>query len=262
MKKCFFFPPLLAKMWWASILPCNPWRQLQRQRITPTPWVSFFPISLLLLLGSRLRLLGSPYWTRRAAAGWPRQPCWLAAPASSSPPPPKLSLSSLRQLSLGCRSPRTRSLCPPGLYTCPASSNGNSPPPFPLPFHPSPFCLFAAVYIVFACSLCGRVTAMALVWEYGEQSGFQTWKGLSWGMVSSRFDLALFFATSFLRIGWYSIRDLYVIFFLSWLIVSYLQFFFFWIFFFRCIYKPCKLQMVRINLTYSVNWTHPTDPTT
>ncbi|WOK95193.1 hypothetical protein Cni_G03900 [Canna indica] len=27
------------------------------------------------------------------------------------------------------------------------------------------------------------VTAMALVWEYGEKSGFQTWKGLSWGMV-------------------------------------------------------------------------------
>ncbi|CAN0908668.1 Ycf49-like protein [Linum grandiflorum] len=28
-----------------------------------------------------------------------------------------------------------------------------------------------------------RVTAMALVWQYGEKSGFETWKGLSWGMV-------------------------------------------------------------------------------
>ncbi|KAJ8498813.1 hypothetical protein OPV22_009365 [Ensete ventricosum] len=27
------------------------------------------------------------------------------------------------------------------------------------------------------------VTAMALVWQYGEKSGFQTWKGLTWGMV-------------------------------------------------------------------------------
>ncbi|KAG0453013.1 hypothetical protein HPP92_025677 [Vanilla planifolia] len=27
------------------------------------------------------------------------------------------------------------------------------------------------------------ITAMALVWEYGEKSGFEAWKGLSWGMV-------------------------------------------------------------------------------
>ncbi|XP_031497135.1 uncharacterized protein LOC116262153 [Nymphaea colorata] len=27
------------------------------------------------------------------------------------------------------------------------------------------------------------VAAMALVWEYGEKSGFESWKGLSWGMV-------------------------------------------------------------------------------
>lgn len=25
---------------------------------------------------------------------------------------------------------------------------------------------------------------MALVWQYGEKSGYQAWKGLSWGMVS------------------------------------------------------------------------------
>ena len=25
---------------------------------------------------------------------------------------------------------------------------------------------------------------MILVWKYGEQSGFESWKGLSWGMVS------------------------------------------------------------------------------
>ncbi|GLT40407.1 hypothetical protein SLA2020_145450 [Shorea laevis] len=27
------------------------------------------------------------------------------------------------------------------------------------------------------------IIAMALVWEYGEKSGFDSWKGLSWGMV-------------------------------------------------------------------------------
>lgn len=37
---------------------------------------------------------------------------------------------------------------------------------------------------------------MALVWQYGEKSGFESWKGLSWGMVSysscyCRFDVAV-----------------------------------------------------------------------
>ncbi|KAK9079709.1 hypothetical protein SSX86_001382 [Deinandra increscens subsp. villosa] len=27
------------------------------------------------------------------------------------------------------------------------------------------------------------VTAMVLVWQYGEKSGYESWKGLSWGMV-------------------------------------------------------------------------------
>lgn len=30
-----------------------------------------------------------------------------------------------------------------------------------------------------------RATAMALVWQYGEKSGYESWKGLSWGMVSA-----------------------------------------------------------------------------
>ncbi|KAL5828163.1 hypothetical protein ACOSQ4_019960 [Xanthoceras sorbifolium] len=29
------------------------------------------------------------------------------------------------------------------------------------------------------------IAAMSLVWQYGEESGFESWKGLSWGMVSS-----------------------------------------------------------------------------
>lgn len=28
-----------------------------------------------------------------------------------------------------------------------------------------------------------RITAMALVWQYGEKAGNESWKGLSWGMV-------------------------------------------------------------------------------
>ncbi|XP_076960415.1 uncharacterized protein LOC143636800 [Bidens hawaiensis] len=27
------------------------------------------------------------------------------------------------------------------------------------------------------------ITAMILVWQYGEKSGYESWKGLSWGMV-------------------------------------------------------------------------------
>ncbi|PRQ17942.1 hypothetical protein RchiOBHm_Chr7g0200451 [Rosa chinensis] len=27
------------------------------------------------------------------------------------------------------------------------------------------------------------ITAMVLVWQYGEKSGFESWKGLAWGMV-------------------------------------------------------------------------------
>ncbi|KAJ6426705.1 hypothetical protein OIU84_022321 [Salix udensis] len=30
------------------------------------------------------------------------------------------------------------------------------------------------------------IAAMALVWQYGEKSGCESWKGLAWGMVSYR----------------------------------------------------------------------------
>ncbi|CAN1174510.1 Ycf49-like protein [Linum perenne] len=38
-------------------------------------------------------------------------------------------------------------------------------------------------WAVHVSSVVEWVTAMALVWQYGEKSGFETWKGLSWGMV-------------------------------------------------------------------------------
>lgn len=37
-----------------------------------------------------------------------------------------------------------------------------------------------------------RVIAMTLVWKYGEKPGNESWKGLSWGMVSLSFELLCF----------------------------------------------------------------------
>uniref|UniRef100_A0A2P2LE42 Ycf49-like protein n=1 Tax=Rhizophora mucronata TaxID=61149 RepID=A0A2P2LE42_RHIMU len=38
-------------------------------------------------------------------------------------------------------------------------------------------------WTVHVSSVVEWITAMALVWRYGEKSGFESWKGLSWGMV-------------------------------------------------------------------------------
>ncbi|XP_039136913.1 ycf49-like protein [Dioscorea cayenensis subsp. rotundata] len=38
-------------------------------------------------------------------------------------------------------------------------------------------------WIIHISSVVEWITAMVLVWEYGEKSGFEAWKGLSWGMV-------------------------------------------------------------------------------
>ncbi|KAJ8766170.1 hypothetical protein K2173_021687 [Erythroxylum novogranatense] len=38
-------------------------------------------------------------------------------------------------------------------------------------------------WTVHVSSVIEWITAMVLVWEYGEKSGFESWKGLSWGMV-------------------------------------------------------------------------------
>ncbi|KAK3429086.1 hypothetical protein EUGRSUZ_E00492, partial [Eucalyptus grandis] len=39
-------------------------------------------------------------------------------------------------------------------------------------------------WVVHVSSVVEWITAMALVWQYGEVSGYESWKGLSWGMVS------------------------------------------------------------------------------
>ncbi|KAF8027443.1 hypothetical protein BT93_E0370 [Corymbia citriodora subsp. variegata] len=38
-------------------------------------------------------------------------------------------------------------------------------------------------WAVHVSSVAEWITAMALVWQYGEVSGYESWKGLSWGMV-------------------------------------------------------------------------------
>ncbi|KAL3499466.1 hypothetical protein ACH5RR_038559 [Cinchona calisaya] len=38
-------------------------------------------------------------------------------------------------------------------------------------------------WVVHVSSVVEWITAMALVWQYGEKSGNESWKGLSWGMV-------------------------------------------------------------------------------
>ncbi|XP_062145748.1 uncharacterized protein LOC133853744 [Alnus glutinosa] len=38
-------------------------------------------------------------------------------------------------------------------------------------------------WAVHVSSVVEWIAAMALVWQYGEQSGYESWKGLSWGMV-------------------------------------------------------------------------------
>ena len=67
-------------------------------------------------------------------------------------------------------------------------------PPLPLPF---PLGRYAQAIASAPAALRGlnlgrvdlrcRVTAMWLVWDYGERTGIKGWKGLSWGMVSVQF---------------------------------------------------------------------------
>ncbi|XP_010277421.1 PREDICTED: uncharacterized protein LOC104611867 isoform X2 [Nelumbo nucifera] len=46
-------------------------------------------------------------------------------------------------------------------------------------------------WAVHVSSVIEWVTAMALVWQYGEKSGYESWKGLSWGMVLVAIQAAL-----------------------------------------------------------------------
>lgn len=55
-----------------------------------------------------------------------------------------------------------------------------SPPP---PRREPANALSLPTWAVHVSSVAEWVTAMALVWQYGERTGLKGWKGLSWGMV-------------------------------------------------------------------------------
>ncbi|KAM7525652.1 hypothetical protein LguiA_015554 [Lonicera macranthoides] len=46
-----------------------------------------------------------------------------------------------------------------------------------------PNALSLPTWAIHVSSVVEWVIAMALVWQYGEKSGYESWKGLSWGMV-------------------------------------------------------------------------------
>jgi len=53
-----------------------------------------------------------------------------------------------------------------------------------LQFHEPPNALSLPTWAIHVSSVAEWIIAMALVWQYGEKSGYPAWKGLSWGMVS------------------------------------------------------------------------------
>ncbi|XP_071919466.1 uncharacterized protein [Coffea arabica] len=54
---------------------------------------------------------------------------------------------------------------------------------FSLPLAEPSNALSLPTWAVHVSSVVEWITAMALVWQYGEKSGNESWKGLSWGMV-------------------------------------------------------------------------------
>ncbi|KAL6008000.1 hypothetical protein ACLOJK_033505 [Asimina triloba] len=52
-----------------------------------------------------------------------------------------------------------------------------------LPLREPDNALSLPTWAVHVSSVVEWITAMALVWQYGDKSGYESWKGLSWGMV-------------------------------------------------------------------------------
>ncbi|CAK8539421.1 unnamed protein product [Lathyrus sativus] len=55
--------------------------------------------------------------------------------------------------------------------------------PLQLELHEPSNALSLPTWAVHVSSVVEWIIAMALVWQYGEKSGYEAWKGLSWGMV-------------------------------------------------------------------------------
>ncbi|XP_073220579.1 uncharacterized protein [Cicer arietinum] len=60
-----------------------------------------------------------------------------------------------------------------------------------LELHEPSNALSLPTWAVHVSSVVEWIIAMALVWQYGEKSGYQAWKGLSWGMVLVALQAAL-----------------------------------------------------------------------
>ncbi|KAG5089861.1 hypothetical protein JHK86_002473 [Glycine max] len=60
-----------------------------------------------------------------------------------------------------------------------------------LQFHEPPNALSLPTWAIHVSSVAEWIIAMALVWQYGEKSGYPAWKGLSWGMVLVALQAAL-----------------------------------------------------------------------
>uniref|UniRef100_A0A0D9XFS1 Ycf49-like protein n=1 Tax=Leersia perrieri TaxID=77586 RepID=A0A0D9XFS1_9ORYZ len=104
----------------------------------------------------------------------PLPPLRLVAAAPPSPPPPRRPPPpSAARLASGVAF---------GAAAAAAVAAAASPPALAALAEPAN-ALSLPTWAVHVSSVVEWVTAMALVWDYGERTGLKGWKGLSWGMV-------------------------------------------------------------------------------
>ncbi|KAL1556791.1 ycf49-like protein [Salvia divinorum] len=105
----------------------------------------------------------------------------FSLPKLESPlPPSKLERNAAKKL-MFCRG-ATGFLIGAAGITIMSLSGPSSAAEFPILTEPSN-ALSLPTWAVHVSSVVEWATAMVLVWQYGEKSGYQSWKGLSWGMV-------------------------------------------------------------------------------
>ncbi|KAL8539603.1 hypothetical protein ACS0TY_001276 [Phlomoides rotata] len=112
----------------------------------------------------------------------------LKQPHVSTPPPPPPMFSLKRsiltpKIPISSRSKITTILIGAAAITALISSAGPSSAVESPIFNEPSNALSLPTWAVHVSSVVEWATAMALVWQYGEKSGYESWKGLSWGMV-------------------------------------------------------------------------------
>uniref|UniRef100_A0A453LCP1 Uncharacterized protein n=1 Tax=Aegilops tauschii subsp. strangulata TaxID=200361 RepID=A0A453LCP1_AEGTS len=90
-------------------------------------------------------------------------------PSRREPPPPAARLARGVALAAAAATVAAAAASPPALAALAEPANALSLP----------------TWAVHVSSVAEWVTAMALVWDYGERTGLKGWKGLSWGMGST-----------------------------------------------------------------------------